>query len=98
MFKSLESVLPLRKLRLLNLQKNLLSGSLPSIELPNLTLLDLSANQLTSVRSLEQASLPHLNTLYLSFNQLESLPVLNCPALEVYFFVSNRITSLTELT
>ena len=89
-------MLPLTNLKLLNLQKNMLGGSLPFIDMPNLTLLDLSANQLVSVETLQTARLANLNTLYLSFNQLTKLPVLQSPRLEVYFFVGNYISSLAE--
>ena len=50
---SLTSLMPLKKLQHLNLKKNSLAGELPPIELPYLELLDLSANQLTSVNSLK---------------------------------------------
>ena len=73
------------------LSNNLLSGSLPNINLPNLTTLYLQANLLSG--SIPQLNLPNLTILYLQVNQLTgSIPQFNLPNLERLWLHTNQLT------
>lgn len=76
---SLESLPSLQGLKLLNLQRNCLSGELPPLPLPQLEVLDISFNNITGLAGLTNFTYGQLKVLFLNDNRVEALPVLHCP-------------------
>ena len=76
----------------ISLDNNNLAGTLPNLNLPNLTLLYLYENKLTG--GIPNFSMPNLKTLYLMTNQLTgSIPNFNMPNLEYLYLNHNLLTS-----
>lgn len=71
----------LENIKLLNLQRNSLRGSLPDLPLPQLEVLDIGGNDLTDIASLAYHEYRHLQICNSSFNKLGGIPTLRCPKL-----------------
>ncbi|MDZ7876108.1 MAG: leucine-rich repeat domain-containing protein [Saprospiraceae bacterium] len=72
---------------------NQLTGTLPSFNLPNLTILHVGRNALSG--TLPNLNLPNLTYLYLYDNQFSGvLPNFNLPRLEVLSIKSNQLTDV----
>jgi len=56
--------------------------------------LDISSNDFDGVSSLSSLAYEHLQILFVNKNKIQSLPVLNCPNLELFNFSDNQVTSL----
>jgi gliding motility-associated-like protein len=83
----------LKKLKALWLSNNLLTGSIPDFQLPNLESLDLSNNRLNG--SIPAFNLNKLNELGLAFNSLSgSIPDLNTPKMAWIRLNNNDLTGL----
>jgi len=74
-----------------NLPNNQLVGTLPNLNLPSLTQLQLYDNQLTG--SIPNFNMPNLTQLYLHTNQLSgTIPDFNMPSLTVLYLSTNQLS------